>query len=73
MVTFVPEALNGYSDFRIGGMSGLTMAKVLPAFWVIALAALIAFAMAGDMDVLMLGSDTAQSLGLTPVGAAWCC
>lgn len=64
VVTFVPEALNGYSDFRIGGMSGLTMAKVLPAFWVIALAALVAFAMAGDMDVLMLGSDTAQSLGL---------
>ena len=31
VVTFVPEALNGYSDFRIGGLSGVSMAQLLPA------------------------------------------
>ena len=28
LVTLVPDALNGYSDFRIGGMNGVTLARV---------------------------------------------
>ena len=64
VVTFVPDALAGYSDFRIGGLSNLTMARIVPAFWVILPAMLLVFSLAGALDVLLLGADTAQSLGL---------
>jgi iron complex transport system permease protein len=64
IVTFFPQALNGYSDFRIGGFSGLSMTKLRPAFWVILVALVLAFSLADEMDVLTLGSDTARSLGL---------
>lgn len=63
-VTFFPDALNGYSDFRIGGFSGVTAARLLPAAWVIGLGLLAAFSLAQQMDVLALGGETAQSLGL---------
>ena len=63
-VTFFPDALNGYSDFRIGGFSGVTAVRLLPAAWVIAAGLLAAFSLAQQLDVLALGSETAQSLGL---------
>lgn len=64
VVTFVPEALNGYSDFRIGGLSNLSMARVAPAAVIIVIALISALALSNEMDVLMLGMDTAASLGL---------
>lgn len=64
VVTFAPEALNGYSDFRIGGFAGLTIDRVATAFWMILVALAAAFSLANEMDVLALGTDTAQSLGL---------
>ena len=64
VVTFVPEALNGYSDFRIGGMANLSMERIAPAFWVILVAMLLIFSLTGELDILMLGSETARSLGL---------
>ncbi len=64
VVTFVPDALNGYSDFRIGGVANLAMSRIIPAFWVILAAMLLVFSLAGELDVLLLGADTAQSLGL---------
>ena len=68
VVTFVPEALGGVSDYRIGGFSGVTMARLAPAAGMIAAALVILFTMTRQMDVLSLGAETAQSLGL-PVGA----
>lgn len=64
ILTFFPDALNGYSDFRIGGFSNLTMARLVPAFWLILAALMAALSLSHEMDVLALGSDTAQSLGL---------
>lgn len=64
VITFVPEALNGYSDFRIGGFANLTFTKLSPAFWVILSAFLLVLSLSNELDVLMLGRDTAQSLGL---------
>ena len=64
VVTFVPDALLGYSDFRIGSLTGLTMAKLAPAFWVILPALVLVLSLAGELDVLMLGRDVSQSLGL---------
>ena len=64
VITFVPDALAGYSDFRIGGLANLAMSRIIPAFWVILISFILAFSLAGELDVLILGVDTAQSLGL---------
>ena len=65
VLTFFPDALNGYTDFRIGGMENLTMAKVAPAFWVILPSLIILLLLTNELDLLLLGSDTARSLGLS--------
>lgn len=67
VVTLSPDALVGYSDFRIGGLSNVTMEQVAPAMWVIVLCLAGALLFSNELDVLTLGSDTARSLGL-PVG-----
>ena len=67
VVTIFPDALNGYSDFRIGGFKNLSMSRIAPAFWLILAAMLLVFLLAGEMDILSLGDETARSLGL-PVG-----
>ncbi len=64
LVTFFPDALSGYTDFRIGGVKNLSMARLLPAFWVIVIALLIALSLSNELDLLLLGRETAQSLGL---------
>ena len=65
VVTFVPDALNGVTDFRIGGFSGITMDTLGPAAWLIVLSLLAVFSLSQQLDVLALGSDTAQSLGMS--------
>ncbi len=65
VVTLVPDALTGYTDFRVGGLNGVTMARVLPAAALIGASMILAFTMAGQLDVLALGTETAQSLGLS--------
>lgn len=64
VITLVPDALNGYSDFRVGGLANLSMDRLLPAFWIILVASLFLFSLTGELDILLLGSDMAQSLGL---------
>lgn len=64
VLTFFPDALNGYSDFRVGGVANLSMSRVAPAFWVALAAFLLALSLSGEMDVLLLGEETARSLGL---------
>ena len=64
VVTLVPDALNGVADFRIGGFSGVTMARLGPAAVLIAVSLLAVLSLSQQLDVLALGSDTAQSLGL---------
>ena len=64
VVTFIPESLNGYSDFRIGGFSGVSMRQIAPAFWIILVSLLVALSLHHELDVLMLGSEQAQALGL---------
>lgn len=64
VVTVFPDALNGYSDFRIGSFSNLAMSRIAPAFWVILTAMLAVLVLSGEMDVLALGDETARSLGL---------
>ena len=63
VITLFPDALNGYSDFRVGGLENLSMERLIPAFWVILAALVLLFSLAGDLDILLLGSDTAKSIG----------
>ena len=65
VVTLVPEALNGVSDFRIGGFSNVSMPQLLPAGGMIFLSLLVVLSLSQQMDILALGSDIAQSLGLS--------
>lgn len=64
VVTLIPDALSGWSDFRIGGMANLTMGRITPAFWAVLAAMVLIFSLAGELDILLLGADTAQSLGV---------
>lgn len=65
VITFVPDVLNGYSDFRIGGFSNLAMSRVIPALWVVIPALIILLLLSNDLDILSLGMETASSLGLS--------
>lgn len=64
VVTLVPDALNGVTDFRIGGFTGVTMAQLVPAAKIILLCLAVLFSLSHQLDILALGSDTARSLGL---------
>lgn len=64
VVTLIPDALSGWSDFRIGGMANLTMGRITPAFWAVLAAMVLIFSLAGELDILLLGAETAQSLGV---------
>lgn len=65
VVTLVPDALSGVTDFRIGGFNGVTMVQLVPAAGIILLSLLILLSLSQQLDILALGSDTAQSLGLS--------
>jgi len=68
VLTFFPDALSGYTDFRVGGVRNLSMARLAPAFWVILIALLAALSLSNELDLLLLGRETAQSLGLPARG-----
>lgn len=65
VVTLVPDALNGVTDFRIGGFSNVSMEQIAPAAGMIFISTIIVFSLSQQLDILALGTDTAQSLGLS--------
>ena len=65
IVTVVPEALLGVSDFRIGGFVGVTMKQLRLAAILIVVSLVIVISMSHQLDLLALGSDVASSLGLS--------
>lgn len=64
VVTLAPDALIGYSDFRIGGLSNLTMTRLALPAGLILTGLLGLLFLTNELDILALGSETAQSLGL---------
>lgn len=64
ILTFVPESLNGYSDFRIGGLDGVSLAQLRPAAILILPALALAMLLHNELDILSLGREQAQALGL---------
>jgi iron complex transport system permease protein len=67
VVTLVPDALMGSAMFRIGGVAGVTLSSVFPQGGVMLAAMAAVFFLRSEIDILTLGGETAQSLGL-PVG-----
>lgn len=60
-----PEAALGANSFMIGRLSGVTVKALTVPAVVSLLAVLGAFALSYELDLLMLGDEVAQSLGLS--------
>jgi len=64
ITTLVPDTAMLSGDFRVGDLSSVVSTRLLPAGVLICAALLIAATLCNELDVLALGEDTAQSLGL---------
>ena len=64
VITFVPDALSGYSDFRVGGLSGLSLGRLGVPLLLIVPALILALSLRTQLDVLALGREQAMALGL---------
>lgn len=64
LTTLVPEIGMMTGDFRVGGFGSVTAVRLRPAAVLILLALLVLLTQANDLDVLALGEETAQSLGM---------
>ena len=64
ITTLEPEVTLGMSSFMIGGFSGVTMAKLGAAACYIIPALTMALILAGVIDILALGDESARALGL---------
>lgn len=51
-------------DFRVGGFSSVSMPRLLPALALIGGGLAVLFTLCNELDVLTLGEDTAQGVGL---------
>lgn len=65
ITTLVPEAGVMSSDFRVGGFSSISHIRLIPAGILIAVALIIVFTLHNELDLMNLGEDTAQGLGLS--------
>ena len=65
IIALIPEVGMLSSDFRVGGFSSVVSSRLLPAGILILIALCILLTFANDLDILGLGEDTAQSLGLS--------
>lgn len=64
IVALIPDVGVMSSDFRIGGFSSVVYTRLVPAGIIILLALIAVMTLCNELDVLSLGEDTAQSLGL---------
>lgn len=64
VITLFPDSLTGFSSFRAGSVSGLSLSEISPAWIYILVGIAAAFLLSNDLDILSLGDKTAQSLGL---------
>lgn len=64
VLTLKPETVLSRLAFMIGGFSGITIEKIAGASLFIILAFIIALILSYDMNILVLGDESAQSLGL---------
>ena len=60
----VPDAGMQAADFRVGGFSNVAYARLLPAGILILVGLCVLFTLTNELDVISLGEDTAQGLGM---------
>ncbi len=61
----VPDAGMQAADFRVGGFSAVAYGRLLPAGFLIIIGLLLLFTLTNELDVISLGEDTAQGLGMS--------
>ena len=64
IITLFPEIGAYTADFRTGGFSGVSDQRLLPASIMIIIALIAVFTLSNELDLLSMGEDTAQGLGL---------
>lgn len=62
--TLIPEIGMLAGDFRVGGFGSVSYVRLVPAGVLILLALLAVFSLHNELDVLALGEETAQGLGM---------
>ncbi|MBQ6834228.1 MAG: iron ABC transporter permease [Lachnospiraceae bacterium] len=65
ITTLVPDVAVQSADFRVGGFSSVAYTRLIPAGILIMAALLVIFTLCNELDVMALGEDTAQGLGLS--------
>ena len=65
ITTLIPEAGMMSSEFRVGGFSSVSHIRLIPAGILIVIALIIVFSLHNELDLMNLGEDTAQGLGLS--------
>lgn len=60
----VPDAGMQAADFRVGGFSAVAYTRLIPAGVLIVLGVIALLTLYNELDVISLGEDTAQGLGL---------
>ncbi len=66
--TLYPDSVYDADAFMIGGLSGVTFARIGPACGLILLGTVGGCLLSRDVDVLSLGDETAKSLGMNVKG-----
>ncbi|MBE6635791.1 MAG: iron ABC transporter permease [Ruminococcaceae bacterium] len=64
VTTFVPEIGIINNEFKVGDFSSVTYQKVIPAAIAIVIAVIILQTLSNELDLLTLGDENAQGLGL---------
>ena len=64
ITTMVPDVALANADFRVGGFSSVNQSRLLPCAILVVAAVIVVCSLSHDLEVLSLGDDTAQSLGI---------
>lgn len=64
IITLFPDIGAMSSDFRVGGFTSVTTERLLPAGILILIGLCVLFTLCNELDLMNLGEETAQGLGL---------
>ena len=64
MTTLVPEIVMMSGEFRVGGFSSVSHLRLIPAGLLILVSLIAALTLCNELDVLALGEEMAQGLGM---------
>lgn len=65
IATLFPDVASLSADFRTGGFSGVSTARIIPAGIMILAALAVSFSLSNELDLLSMGEEAAQGLGLS--------